>query len=391
MATTRFTSLPAEIHISIAEFCENHDLINLCLTSKRVNERCWPVLYRHVNLRINQIDSSTTASLDGLLDRQQHFVRTMLSHPEYGRHVRYFEGNLCLPTLVGCLNCASDVVPLEDLWRDLRSLTHVRTVDVSSKTRLWHSHDSKPDDTAEYPTNWFQSVTGVRLMGPMPYGLAKWILNAINPATLECLCLDMVQDRKITNYYDCAVPGEMAEDGRIITVGVLPGLLTTLWGRCTAPRTLTLRRIVESGSGSGWPSGADKASYTEWASCICSVRGAVKKFTFEHWPRKCHPMPPASENMDRRFRRMILPAIVSGKLALLDHGGTQRCSRSSRSGKEWTDSRTQGCPWGRCNDCGVRGCSQSSWLDGVSFTHNQLLVTSFIDTIQFMWPNIHAF
>lgn len=264
-----------------------------------------------MNLRINRIGSSATALLDGLLDRQQQFVHTMLTHPEYGRHVRSFEGNFCLPLLVGCLRWAPDVVPVGDLWRAMRSLTQVRTVDVSSKY-VFSIPMVQTDDTAEYPTDWFQSVTKVRLMGPMQYGLAKSILNASNPATLECLCLDMVQDRKITNHYDCSVPGEMAEDGRIIAVGVLSGLLTTLTGRCTALRTLTLRRIGESGSGSSWHAGADEASYTEWASFICSVRGTVKKFTFEHWPRKCHPMPPASENMDRRFRRIVLPAIVSG-------------------------------------------------------------------------------
>lgn len=146
----------------------------------------------------------------------------------------------------------------------------------------------------------------------MQYGLAKSILDAIDPATLECLCLDMVQDRKTTNRYDCTVPGEMAEDGRIIAIGILSDLLTTLICWCTALRTLTLRRIGESGSGSGWHAGADEASYTAWASSTCCVRGTVQKFTFEHWPQKCHPMPPASENIDRRFRRIVLPTIVSG-------------------------------------------------------------------------------
>ena len=180
---------------------------------------------------------------------------------------------------------------------------------------------------AEHPTDWFQSVTGVRLVGHMQYGLAKLILNAFNPVTLECLCLDMVQDRKITNHYDCTVLGDMAEDGRIIAAGVLSGRLTTLTGRCKALRTLTVRRIGESGSGSGWHAGADEAFYTEWASFVCSVRGTVEKFTFEHWPRKCHGMPPATEKMDRRFRRIVRQAIISGNwpcLTTTELGGVVR-------------------------------------------------------------------
>lgn len=50
MGKLTFSTLPPEIHVGIAEHRGNSDLLNLCLTSKWVNERCLHVLYRHVDL-----------------------------------------------------------------------------------------------------------------------------------------------------------------------------------------------------------------------------------------------------------------------------------------------------------------------------------------------------
>lgn len=51
MTTSTFITLRAEIQLDIAELCKNNDLINLCLISKLMNERCLPVLYRYVDLQ----------------------------------------------------------------------------------------------------------------------------------------------------------------------------------------------------------------------------------------------------------------------------------------------------------------------------------------------------
>lgn len=114
-------------------------------------------------------------------------------------------------------------------------------------------------------------------------------------------------------------PGDRGEDGRIVALGVISGLLTTLTGRCTALQTLTLRRIGHVEDGIGWHTAAEEASYTEWASFIRSVNGTVEKFMFEQAgeevlrPRRAFGMPyPAWIIMDDAFRRLILPAIVSG-------------------------------------------------------------------------------
>ena len=40
MDAITFSTLPAKIHVSIATYCKNHDLINLCIVSKLLNQRC---------------------------------------------------------------------------------------------------------------------------------------------------------------------------------------------------------------------------------------------------------------------------------------------------------------------------------------------------------------
>lgn len=163
----------------------------------------------------------------------------------------------------------------EELRRAMHSLTHVQGVDIASKTDFDYR---LPVPKNQLPNDFFQSATSVRLAGSMQYGLVKPILNAINPATLKHLCLDRVQD---VFKIGPVVPGDRGDDGRIIALGVTSGLLTTLTGRCTALRTLILRRAGQGHSIHRWHAAAEEASYIEWASFIPSVQGTVEKFKFE--------------------------------------------------------------------------------------------------------------
>lgn len=319
MEAITFSILPAEIHVSIAEHCKNHDLINLCLTSKLVNERCLPLLYRHVDLLFNRQCSGVLNSqehpliLDAQLKRQLQFIHALLSHPEYGKHVRLFKGRLCVPSPDVCDRLREPKVSVEELWRAMRSLSHVQSVDVASKI-IFTSRVTEP--AKQFSCDLFQSATSVRLVGQMQYGLAKSILNAVNPATLAHLCLDFVLD-KIGGPQGKFVSGENGEDGRIIALGVISGLLTTLICRCTALRTLVLRRIGQTRFDPSFNAAAEEASYIEWASFIRSVQGTVEKITFE----QAADVPYFSgrrgsfdtyQIMDERFRRLVLPAIISG-------------------------------------------------------------------------------
>lgn len=313
MATLTFSSLPAEIHASIARHCDNGDLIKLCLTSRWVSERCLHVLYHYVDLLFNP---EHPRSLDFTLKRQQQFIHTLLSHSEHGKHVRFFKGTFSKSRVDGYHCLEEDMAYVEEWGRAMQSLTHVQSVDMASDD--YFSPNRIPLPATQLPTDLFQSATSVRLTGRMEYGLAKSILNAINPATLKHLCLDMVQEHWGRLSERGIMPGEKGEDGRILAFGVMSGLLTTLTGRCTALRTLILRRAGQNTYWNGWHETADKLSYVEWASFIHSVQGTVEEFVFEQagcWSTNNRP---ERMFMDERFQRLVFPAIVSGNWPCLN-------------------------------------------------------------------------
>ncbi|MCJ1462678.1 hypothetical protein MMC07_001281 [Pseudocyphellaria aurata] len=212
----------------------------------------------------------------------------------------------------------------KELWRAVQSLTNVQSVDVGSE--FYSDWQVLPMD--HFPNDLFQSATSVTLVGRMQYGLVKSILNAVNPATLQYFCLDVVYEslnEQVRNWYN---------DKRIKALGAPSGLLSILTGRCVALRTLILRRKVHKRHFEGMLAEAEEYSYEEWASFIRSVQGTVEQFTFEQ--AELFPETPSSHfldhgisphrimdcysimdsryrYMDERFRRVILPTIVSGK------------------------------------------------------------------------------
>lgn len=308
-----FSTLPVEIQVSIAEHCKKKDLVNLCLTSKLVNERCLHVLYRNVYLRIDRNMGTVTEARDQMLDavnKQKRFVRTILSHPEYGKHVRSLKDMLYIPISDDSFSLGLDVSD-EEYWRVMQLLTHVQIVDVGSRNRF---ATCTMVPTNELPNSLFQSATSIRLLGHMQYGLAKSILNSVNPAVLKHLHLDFVRDKNVGQSQGQYLPGNTYEDGRLLAVGATSGLLTTLTGRCTALRTLGLRRVGQVQNGPGWSVAAEEVSYIEWASFIRSVQGTLENFTFEQARYLSRPFESHDKFriMDERFIRLVLPTIVSG-------------------------------------------------------------------------------
>ena len=310
MAASTFSGLPAEIHVNIAEHCENIDLINLFLTSKLVHERCLHVLYRHVDLQFNahglkrRIDHQILSSL---CKKQERLVRTLLSHVKYGKFVRSLKGTLYLPACPGSDALREDVIAQQELLAAMQSLAHIQSVDLSFRNAKY----GIIPQIKQHQNTWFQSATSVRLEGRMQYGLAKSILSSVNPAFLRHLCLDLVREQREGRI----MRGDMAEDGRIVTRGIMSGLLTTLTDRCTRLQTLDLRRTV----GGNYPHRrhlADKVSYMEWAGFIRSVQGTVEEFTFEQiaYPRLNPHRDPQDKlrTIDEKFERLLLPAIISG-------------------------------------------------------------------------------
>lgn len=328
MATFTFSSLPAEMQMSIAGHCGTNDLIKLCLTSKGFNERFRGLLYRHVHLLVDEEDDDfCNQQYSRLLDvrrRQQQFAHTLLSHPEYGKYVRHLKTRLYVPNFD---DCYQGMIPEEEFWRAMQLLTHVQSVEVVSRpSSKFVEIISRPSTkfancmmvpADPLPKVLFQSATSVRLMGRMQFGLAKSILTAINPAVLKCLCLDMVQVYHVGRPQGELVPREMGEDGRTIALGATSGLLNSLTGHCTRLQTLKLRKLAEYNTTYHRHAAMEEASYIEWATFIRSVQNTVEIFTFEHvgetLGRLIYTDEDRRSRMNERFRRLILPAIVSGK------------------------------------------------------------------------------
>ena len=276
MAT--FLSLPPEIHYGIGEHCEKNCLISLCRTSKWLNQSYVPILYRHVNLRLEFMADREYLRSNYEGKRQMQFIHTLLNHPEYGSYIRSFKGLFCVFSRHESSGNHHIRNPDEGLWRAMKLLTHVQSVDVGSRS---HYTDIMMRSNRLFPTGLFRSATSVTLRGSMPYKLAKSIIDAINPARLEYLCLDKVQECGLIKIHYLYRPGEKDENGRIVAYGATTGLLTSLTGKCTALRTLILRRIGQRIQGHGWHAPAEEASYKEWASFISSVKGTLEKLTFQ--------------------------------------------------------------------------------------------------------------
>lgn len=328
MPNITFSLLPAEIHVSIAKNLRKGDLKNLCLTSERMNQRLSCVLYRHVDLQLDpfwsQIDYEKGIRGLNARGRQQQFVRTLLSHPEYGKHVRFFKGTLRLPDDRDYDDeMRKDMISEEELWGAMQLLTHVQSVEVGCRDSD-NEFELITSATKQVPKQLFQSATSVKLIGHLQSGLAKSILTAIDPSTLGYLCLEMVPECNHGPRPSGSVPEQTGEDGGIVAHGTTPGLLMMLTGYCTALRTFTLRRLGQARQELGWDGATEEAAYSDLASFIRSVQRTVERFTFEQVEEKSfddyslHAKRPPYRLIDEMFDRHILPVIVSGSWPCLE-------------------------------------------------------------------------
>ncbi|MCJ1462012.1 hypothetical protein MMC07_000612 [Pseudocyphellaria aurata] len=313
-----FSTLPAEIHDGIAQQCEINDLFNLCLTSKRMNEIFTRALYLDVDLDRDRLVLDADIYLRRVereidaRQRQRRFIQALEKHPEHGRYVRSFRGSFPYSGF------GKEGKNWDDLWLAIELLTHVQRVEVGSRT-IWGS--LLTTYRKQIPCALFQSATSVTLVGDLEYNLAKSILKGINPAALKYLCLNMVRDPNLKCSELGPRAGDIAEDGRVAAWGATSGLLTMLTGRCTTIRTLILRRKGQIKETYGWNDAAEDASYTEWASFLGSVQSTLEKFTFEQaasWWGPGVDVDSSSRIMDGRFRRLVLPTIVSGRWPCLN-------------------------------------------------------------------------
>lgn len=182
------------------------------------------------------------------------------------------KGSLWRPESDLCHVLGHNALSDEEWWRAMRALSHVRRLQIGHGSDL---ANRTGEPLTRIPNQLFQSAISVKHIGRMRYNPTKSILSAVNPATLSCLDLDMVQDHDVGMFRQGNVPGDGLGGGRIVTHGATSGLLSMLTGHCTALRTLTLRRIGQKQEVTVWRSGAEEASYPQWASFIYPVKGTV--------------------------------------------------------------------------------------------------------------------
>ncbi|MCJ1469133.1 hypothetical protein MMC07_007766 [Pseudocyphellaria aurata] len=308
MATSTFSSLPPEMQIKVAEYCESGDLFNLCLSSKLMFKILLHVLYRHIDF-IGPSGPMLSYQWANCYRRKQlQFLRTVLNHPQYGQHVRSFKGELNPPS---ARRVKGDKLTAAEFWSGLQLLTRVKDVEVANYI------SAEPTAISQLaPAQLFRTATAVTLMGHMPHDLSMLILHTINPELLTYLCLDMEKQKNYDRPPNSSYLTNSTNQHPLF-LGSTPGLVTPLIGRCIALKTLVIRvarRYMDKPSSSR--GAAEEASWMEWAMFIQSVQGTVEKLVFDRakvWScGERMPPTPAWELVEHKFRRVILPIIRAG-------------------------------------------------------------------------------
>ncbi|MCJ1469769.1 hypothetical protein MMC07_008411 [Pseudocyphellaria aurata] len=211
---------------------------------------------------------------EGLLEEWM-FAWTLRQRPEYAKHVRSYKGKLRD-------SFAVDSNLEETLWDALKTLTHVQHFEVD-----FRRHNTISD--SKIPRGLFPPATSLALIGHVEINIDRSFLTAVDPAILTRLCFTML------HYHNC-------QDRQRIRYGATAGLISSLTGRCSALRTLTLRRRhqADNNDNTAWWLAAENNSYMECASFLCSVQSILQEFTFEQALR-C----PQDAEIDFESRRMI--------------------------------------------------------------------------------------
>ncbi|MCJ1435614.1 hypothetical protein MMC27_004988 [Xylographa pallens] len=318
---------------------------NLNLVSQRFHILTQPLLYKNVNISFHDngyfephhtFASGYVYDTDEPVLRQHVFLQTLTDRPAYGHFVRSFKWTLSW-TSKDVHKWPSDLQDIElTTWNVLRSLTKVRTVDFGCVEDCDHG-----DYTRQYPASLFPAARSIRLCGNMYFGLAAAIMHSVDPATLESITLDDLQD---VGQYPNGLPiaGEHGLDLSLIKEisnpdgsrglvfpGPMRGILRPLQGRCLNLKYLYIRKcgqkLIEPDSWNSprtWSNKADEEVYMECASFLNSVKLSLQSFHFEQGDEAPSPgkvvLLQFIRPMDDRFRRFILPVILSGNWAKLE-------------------------------------------------------------------------
>ncbi|MCJ1400119.1 hypothetical protein MMC11_003323 [Xylographa trunciseda] len=274
-----------------------HEIFNTCaadraaiyhlnLVSRQFHFLARPLLYNNVDLSYHDdgyfdpgkgFDWRYVYDTDEPVSRQHAFLRTLTDRPAYGRFVRSFKWTLSWSPK----DERQWPIELQEIelttWNVFRSLAKVKTVDFGCLALHCSKHSA------------------LRLH---VFGLAAAIMHSVDPATLESITLDDLQD---VGQYPNGLPiaEDHAADLRLIKEStrpdgsrglVFPGpmreLLRPLQGQCSNLKFLYIRRcgqklIQDDGSEMVWSNTAEEGAYMEYASFLDSVKSSLRSFHFE--------------------------------------------------------------------------------------------------------------
>ena len=330
--------LSNELWLAIFRLCDRSAQLQLNLVSKGFRVLCLPLIYRDVDLSthnsgiLHPVHLLTWGPNPTPLERaedkikqvqkaQESFLDTLLQHPEYALFIHALTWTLTFGPDLDDQDLPVDHIhhPHNQTWRVLLTLEKVQRLDLASEHYLMrHAY------VRDCPELLFPAAKSVRLSGVMNEKLAGSIISH-RPDRLEELIIDDVQHwglhadgRPLTDdFYGNRAHQRMNEPG-IYPPGPIRGIFDSS-RRYSNLKDLFLRKAAsESVTDIEWVPEADIAVYKEWASLITSVKGHLKRLTFEQAARPSGSYMRSGGGhqtrrpMDQRFHDYLLPVFLEG-------------------------------------------------------------------------------
>jgi hypothetical protein len=330
--------LSNELWLATFRLCDRSAWLQLNLVSKGFHVLCLPLIYRDVDLSTHNSEIphplhllTSGPSLTPLYrakdkiqkvqKSQESFLDTLLQHPEYAPFIRALTWTLMFGPELDDQDSPVDHIghPHNQTWRVLLALENVKRLDLASEHCLMrHAY------VQDCPGPLFPAAKSVRLSGVMNEKLVSSIISH-HPDRLEELSIDNAQHwglhangKPLTDdLYGNREHQRMKEPG-IYPPGPIRGIFDSS-RRHSNLKDLFLRKAASpSVTDIEWVPEADIAVYKEWASLITSVKGHLKRLTFEQ------AAPPSRSYvrfgggnqtrrpMDQRFHDYLLPVFLEG-------------------------------------------------------------------------------
>jgi pimeloyl-ACP methyl ester carboxylesterase len=325
--------LSNELWLAIFRLCDRSAWPQLNLVSKGFHVLCLPLIYQDVDLSTHDFGiryplfliatgpkptplDRAEAKIQKLQKAQESFLDTLLQHPEYAPFIRTLTWTLMFGPELDDQESPIDHIdhPHNQTWRVLLTLEKVQLLDLSSGHYLMrHAY------VRDCPGPLFPAAKSVRLSGVMNEKLVGSIISH-HPDRLEELIIDNVQHwglhadgRPLTTDSGLNREHERMKEPGIYPPGPIRGIFDSS-RRYPNLKDLFLRKVASpSVADIEWVPEADIAVYKEWASLITSVKGHLKRLTFEQAPSGTFRRANQTRRpMDQRFHDYLLPVLLEG-------------------------------------------------------------------------------